>query len=152
MKKVLASLAVALFVALPALSEEKDKKAGFDPAKMVGAWAITSGERGGDKVDKERLMAKITITKDTITIPAGPDQKFVIAYKVDNKANPAKIDMEIKDGPGTGGKAIGILSWEGDGFKLCYVQQEDDNAKRPEKFESTKANNAFLFVLKPDKK
>jgi uncharacterized protein (TIGR03067 family) len=150
MLKTVTPLAVALLVVAPVRSEEG--KSSFDPAKMVGVWTITSGVRAGDKVDKERLQPKITITKDTITIPAGPDQKFVMAYKVDAKASPAAIDMEIKSGPVNEGKALGILAPEGDGFKLCYVVQEGPDSKRPDKFESTQKNNAFLFVLKPEKK
>jgi uncharacterized protein (TIGR03067 family) len=152
MKYLLASLVVALFVVIPALSEAAKPKTAFDPAKLVGDWTITSGERAGDKVDKERLQAKITITKDIITLQAGPDQKFVFGYKIDSKAKPAAIDMEIKEGPVSEGKAIGIIALEGGGFKLCYVQKEGADAKRPAKFESTKDNNAFLFVLKPAKK
>src|SRR5947209_5577936 len=81
-------------------------KGDFDPAKSVGAWTIDAGTRGGDKIDKERLRAKITVTKDTFTVPAGPDQKFLIAYKIDAKAHPATIDMEIKSGPVNEGKAV----------------------------------------------
>jgi uncharacterized protein (TIGR03067 family) len=145
-----APLTLALLVATPVHSEAPKTKPAFDPAKIVGAWTIASGQRAGDKVDKERLPPQITITKDTITVPAGPDQKFLIAYKVDAKANPVAIDMEIKSGPVSEGKALGILVPEGDGFKLCYVV-DDGNAKRPAKCESTEKNNAFLFVLKPKK-
>jgi len=152
MKKVLASLAVALLVVPCVRSEEDTGKTKFDPAKVVGAWTITSGERSGDKIDKERLAAKITVTKDTITILAGPDQKFVIGYKIDSKASPATIDMEIKDGPGVGSKAQGIIAGNADGFKLCYVVVMDEKANRPAKFESTKDNNASLYVLTKDKK
>src|SRR5262249_5438449 len=60
-----------------------------DPGKLVGDWTYVSGVRGGEKVDKERLAGKVTVTKDTFTLPAGPQDKFVIAYKVDAKAKPA---------------------------------------------------------------
>jgi uncharacterized protein (TIGR03067 family) len=150
MIRTVACLGVALVLVAPANSEDAKAKA-FDPAKLVGVWNITAGERGGDKVDKDRLQAKITITKDTITIPAG-DQKFVIGYKIDPKADPASIDMVIKEGPGADGQALGIVAWGDDGFKLCYVTKEGPETKRPKKFESTKDNNAFLFHLKPVKK
>jgi uncharacterized protein (TIGR03067 family) len=151
MLKTVASLVLALVVVAPVHSEDAKKKAALDPAKLIGTWTIISGERAGEKSDKDRLAPKITITKETITIGAG-EMKFVIAYKIDTKASPATIDMEIKEGPVNEGKAIGIIAWEGDGFKLCYVQKESADSKRPAKFESTKENNAFLFVLKPDKK
>ena len=151
MVKTIAALAVALFVVLPVNSEETKAKAAFDPATVVGAWKITSGLRGGDKISDEGMKTKIVITKDTITLGTG-DQKFVIGYTVDNKASPATIDMSIKEGPVSEGKAIGIVAADGEGFKLCYVVQESKDTKRPTKFESTKDNNAALFVLKPEKK
>jgi uncharacterized protein (TIGR03067 family) len=53
--------------------------------------------------------------------------------------------MEIKDGPFQGGKAVGIITLEGDELKLCYSPNGD---KRPAKFESTADNGAHLFILK----
>ena len=143
--KYLATLAVALFLT-PIVGAEEKKEAKFDPAKLVGDWTYVSGEKGGEKVAKENLAGKVTFGKDTITLPAGPDMKFVMAYKVDDKATPATINMEIKDGPVKEGKAIGIISVDGDELKLCYVPDGSD--KRPTKFESTKDNKAFFFVLK----
>jgi uncharacterized protein (TIGR03067 family) len=152
MVKTVATLVGALLAVTGVNAEEAKDKVAFDPAKIVGVWTITSGVRAGDKVDKERLQSKITVTKDTFTVPAGPDQKFLIAYKIDTRANPPAIDMEIKEGPVNEGKALGLITLDGDGFKLCYVVKEGADTKRPAKFESTKENNAFLFVLKPDKK
>jgi uncharacterized protein (TIGR03067 family) len=152
MVKTLTGLIAAVLVAAPVFAEDtKVKESTFDAAKLLGDWKFVSGQKAGEKSDPDRLKAKIKITKDVITIGDG-DMKFVIAYKIDAKANPAAIDMEIKEGPGTDAKAVGIVALDGDGFKLCYVQKEADDTKRPTKFESTKDNNAFLFVLKPDKK
>jgi uncharacterized protein (TIGR03067 family) len=152
MVKTLTGLVVAVLVAAPVLAEDaKVKESAFDAAKLLGDWKITAGHRGGEKSDPDRLKPKIKITKDVITVGEG-DMKFVIAYKIDAKTSPAAIDMEIKEGPVTDIKAVGIVALDGDGFKLCYVQKEADDTKRPTKFESTKENNAFLFVLKPDKK
>ena len=83
--------------------------------------------------------------KQFITIPAGGDMKFVMAYKLDTKANPVTIDMEIKEGPVPEGKAKGIIAIEGEQLKLCYHPTGGD---RPKKFEATKDNGAFYFVLK----
>jgi uncharacterized protein (TIGR03067 family) len=147
MKKALRSLGLGLFVVVVALAADDPKKkdAAFDPAKLVGDWSYVSGVRAGEKVDKDHLAGTVTFTKDTITIPAGPNEKFTIAYKVDAKASPATIDMEIKDGPVKEGKATGLIEFEGDELKLVYTTE---GAKRPAKLESTKENNAFLFVLK----
>lgn len=152
MLKQVAAFALLLLVVAVAQSEEKKKPAAFDPAKLVGDWTYVSGMRSGEKVDMDRLVGKVTVSKDTFTIPAGPDMKFIIAYKVDAKAKPATIDMEIKDGPVKEGKALGLLAMDGDRITLCYIPSEDKDAKRPAKLESTKDNKAFLFVLKPAKK
>src|SRR5262249_46471428 len=144
--KTLASLTLAL-LALSFAGAEDTKETKFDPAKMVGEWKYVSGVRAGEKIEKDHLVGKVVISKDTFTIPAGPDQKFIIAYKIDNKATPAKIDMDIKDGPVKEGKSLGIIAFDGDKLKLCYVAIMDKDAKRPAKFESTRDNQAFYFVL-----
>jgi uncharacterized protein (TIGR03067 family) len=144
----IACLAAVLLV-FPATGTAQ-KGDGFDPGKIVGEWTYVSGVRAGEMVPKDHLGGKVTFTKDAITVPAGPDAKFLMAYKVDPKAKPAAIDMDIKDGPVKEGKALGIIAIEGDEMKLCYVNVPKDKAdtKRPTKFESTKENEAFLFVLK----
>ena len=148
MKSVISlSLVVALGVALAARAEDVKKDAKFDASKMEGKWTYVSGTRAGETVEKDHLVGEVVITKDTITMPAGPDSKFVIGYKVDAKGTPVKIDMEIKDGPVKEGKAEGLIELKGDELKLCYAVIST-GGKRPEKFESTKDNGAFYFVLK----
>jgi uncharacterized protein (TIGR03067 family) len=132
------------------VGDDAKKDAAFDAGKLVGDWNYVSGMKSGETVEKDHLMGKVTFTKDTITMPAGPNEKFVMAYKVDGKATPAAIDMEIKDGPVKEGKAEGIIAVSGDELKICYVPTFA-NAKRPSKFESTKDNGAFLFILKKAK-
>lgn len=145
--KAVASLGLALFIV--ALAAAEDKKAGLDPAKLVGDWTYASGMKSGEKVEKERLAGVIKITKETLTLPAPEGMKpFVIGYKLDAKASPATIDLDIKDGPVQEGKAEGIIALDGDELKLCYAPAP---GKRPTKFESTAANGAFYFVLKRKK-
>jgi len=136
-----ASLVLGLFLTTIATAEDKPA---FDAKKLEGEWTYVSGKRAGDDANKESLQGKVTITKDMITVPAGPDMKFIMAYKVDAKTNPVSIDIEIKDGPVKEGKAAGIIALDGDTLKLCYTAM----GKRPTKFESTKENGEFYFVLK----
>ncbi len=137
-------------LAISVLAADDAKKAPFDAGKLVGDWTYVSGMKAGEKIEKDRLMGTVTFTKDGITMPAGPNEKFVMAYKVDAKASPATIDIEIKDGPVKEGKAEGIVTIDGEELKICYVPQFA-GGKRPTKFESTKDNGAFLFVLKKAK-
>jgi uncharacterized protein (TIGR03067 family) len=147
--KMLAALALGLLVAT-ATAEEK--KAEFDATKLTGDWTYVSGMKSGEAVSKESLSPKVTISKDTFTVPAGPDMKFAITYTINSKVSPVQIDFTIKEAPAkeaVGTKAEGIISLEGDTLKLCYVDASaKDRAKRPEKFESTKENKAHFFVLK----
>ncbi len=89
----------------------------------------------------------MTFTKDTVTVPAGPDMKFLMAYTIDTKTSPATIDLTIKDGPVKEGKAIGIIALEGDLLKIAYVPDEG-SPKRPTKFESAKDSAVMYFTLK----
>lgn len=147
MKPLVSLLVLFLAVAVTAADDAPKKDAGFDAAKLVGDWTYVSGTRAGEKVPKEHLAGKVTITKDTMTLPAGPDKKILLAYKVNAKTSPVNLDMEIKEGPGKGGKADGIVELKGDNLKICYAGP----GKRPTKFESTKENEAFYFVLKRSK-
>ena len=150
MRTVLTSCLAVVVLALP-FGRAEEKKGKFDAGKLVGTWKYTAGTKGGEKVAPEMLAGQVVFTKDTITLPAGPDQKFVMAYKIVGEGSPAKIDMEIKDGPVKEGKAQGIVSLEGEVLKICYKPDLGDGAKRPEKFESTKDNGNFLFELKKAK-
>jgi uncharacterized protein (TIGR03067 family) len=149
--KSLGSFVLALFAVAVVGGEEK-KEAKFDPAKLVGEWTIVSGTKAGVASPKEALAGKVTFTKDTITIQAAPDQKFVMTYKIVSKTSPADIDIVMKEAPvpdAKDSKAEGIIAVTDDEVKLCYVDATaKDRAKRPEKFESTKENKAHCFVLK----
>lgn len=122
--------------------EETD---GVKVEQLLGTWNYTSGMRAGEKVDQDRLAGDVKITKETFTIPAGPDSEFVMNYKLDTKMSPATIDLEIKSGPVNEGKALGILKLEKGVLTLCYDPQ---GQKRPTEFESTQANGFFMFSLK----
>jgi uncharacterized protein (TIGR03067 family) len=145
--KALVSFVVALFAVTAVGGEEKQP---LDPAKLVGDWVFVSLEYAGEKVPNIERKGKVTVTKDTALVPdVAPDVKYLMAYKIDAKASPALIDMEIKDGPQKGGKAEGIIAMQGDELRLCLVLQlGDDKPKRPTKFESTKENKALYYVLK----
>jgi uncharacterized protein (TIGR03067 family) len=143
--KTAVTLCLALFAAATAGAD--DKPAPLDPAKLVGSWTYVAGTRAGEKVDKDRLVGPVVITKETFTLP-GSEPKLVIGYTVNAKASPATIDMSIKDGPVKEGKAVGLVAVNGDELTICY---DPTGQKRPAKFESTKDNGAFLFVLKRGK-
>jgi uncharacterized protein (TIGR03067 family) len=128
---------------------DKQKAPGFDATELVGEWSIQSGTRQGNKIESERFPPAVQVSKESFTIPAGPDQSFVIAYKVDAKTNPIAIDFDIKSGPTpdgpSEGHAVGIMKLESGELTLCY---DPMGQKRPEKFETTEDNGCFMFVMK----
>jgi uncharacterized protein (TIGR03067 family) len=144
--KTSATLYLALAAAL-VVAADKDKPS-IDAGKLVGAWNYVKGTKAGEEVPKGNMKSPVTFEKDKLYVPADKDEKFTMAYKIDATKTPATIDMEIKDGPIKEGKAHGIIALDGDELKLCYVMADE---KRPTKFESTKDNKAFLFVLKKAK-
>jgi uncharacterized protein (TIGR03067 family) len=122
---------------------------GADPdvnKKLVGTWSFKSGKRAGSEVDKDRLQINVEINDKTFTIPAGPDETFVIRYEIDASASPMKIDMKVDSGPAPeGSTAVGIIKI-GDGeFAICY---HAEGGARPEEFESTEENGCFMFKMK----
>ena len=113
--------------------------------RLLGDWEYTSGKRQGEDVAEERLGGVVTITKETFTLPAGPDSKFVMAFKIDTTQKPAHIDLKIKSGPVPEGATVGIIKLEKNQITLCY---DPTGANRPKEFKSTKDNGTFLFTLK----
>ncbi len=142
-------LVMLLCVSLASAQDEEKKKKrerrAFDVEKLLGDWSYQSGKRAGEDVSEESLQGTVTFTKETVTLPGGPDAKFVMAYELDTSKRPTMIDLEIKSGPVPEGKAQGIIRMNEDRLTICYIPGD---SARPEKFESTKENGAFMFVLK----
>lgn len=132
---------------------KKVKNGGKDPAltpaDLKGSWKYTSGKRAGEEVAADRLaMGGVTFAEDKLTIPAGPDNEFVMSYKLKAGKKFTEIDLSIESGPAPEGKALGILKWENDELTLCY---DPLGANRPTAFESTAENGFFMFVMKKEK-
>src|SRR6516162_6050228 len=149
--KYLLALGTIVFMlsALTAADEKDSDEGKLDPAKLVGTWNYVSGEREGKKVPEENLKkGTVEITKDTITLKSD-DATFVLKYSVDAKKSPARISMEITDGPqGKGSKSEGIIALKGDELKLCYQWMGGD---APKEFATKEDSKLHLFVLKKKK-
>jgi uncharacterized protein (TIGR03067 family) len=144
--KLFATMFALVAVSALVFGEDKPK---FDAEKLVGRWKFTEGTKSGDKVDAKGLEATaVTFTKDTVTLEGG-GEKHVMKFKIDATKTPVHVDFEGEEGPSKGFKAEGIMSLDGDILKLAYATNIPGfDGKRPEKFESTKDNKAFLFVMK----
>ena len=112
------------------------KRPKFNTKKIVGTWKVIKGMRAGEAVDEQRLP-EIVITKNTITIPAGPE-KFVMEYKINTDKRPAQIDMSVAEGPAPeDSKALGLIRRSKNNLVLIY---DPMGATRPQKFQSTEEN------------
>jgi putative heme-binding domain-containing protein/uncharacterized protein (TIGR03067 family) len=139
-----------LFLALnffrAADTDKGDKADKFDAAKLVGTWTYVSAEKNGEKSDQGNLKdAKVTITKDTMTLEGGAG-KFVLKYKLDPKKTPVAISMTMTEGV-EGATAEGIIEVKGDELKLCYAAA----GAAPKQFEAKQGSDHRLVVLKRSK-
>jgi uncharacterized protein (TIGR03067 family) len=144
MKLVRATI-LGLSLIVISVASADDKPGKLDPTKLVGDWVITEGMKAGEKTGEEATKGTIVITKDKITIK-GDDMTFEFSYKLDTKADPVSIDMEIVQPEGLKGTAAkGIVAMADGKLKLCYHPMNGD---RPKKFESTKDDGNYMFVMK----
>lgn len=135
------ALGFGLCVCAGLAARAQDKKG--EAPKLEGKYTLSAGTIKGNKIDDAAKKGSYTFTADKITIE-GMGIKFVMGYKLDAKATPANIDMEILDGPeGTKGtKAQGIVEKKGDVVKLAYSTDKD---KRPKDFDG---KDSYSFELK----
>ncbi len=143
------TLAVAL-VAAVAVSAEDKKPAEFDAKALLGTWKITEGSKAGEMTAADKIKDPAEFTADKITLK-NPEATFEFSYKIDAKASPMTVDMEILAPEGfKGAKSKGILSLEGDTMKLVYNPSPEGD--RPKEFKSTKENGMHMYVMKKAKK
>lgn len=135
-------LSVAVLVATA--QEEKTKKETFDAAKMVGTWTYVSGEKNGEKLDKDHFKdSKVIITRENITLE-GDSGKFVLAYKLDTKKSPVGLSLKMTESPfGAGATANGIVAVTDYQLKICYAPEGD----APTSFAAKEGSKHHLFVL-----
>jgi uncharacterized protein (TIGR03067 family) len=132
----------------PAVAQDPaaEEKKVFDPAILIGEWAITSGKRQGADVAADRFPPSVIFNAEKLTMPVGegPDEAFVMSYKIDTSADPVAVDFDIVSGPAPEGHAVGILKWDGTELTLCY---DPMGADRPDAFSTSEEDGRFLFVL-----
>ena len=122
----------------------------FDAKSIEGTWKVTGGKKAGADITDMSKEGDYVFTKDTVTIKAGDMELFVMKFKLDEKASPMTIDMEITKSPGdnaNGGKSQGIIDVKDDVMKICYPPMGGD---RPTKFDGKEKN--YYFELKKQMK
>lgn len=145
MKTTLAVLLAGLVGVGGMLGAAAQDKAGL---KIEGSYVIVGGVKDGVKAKTENDKTQTRVAIDAKTIVLGEkDQKFVMSYKLDESATPAKVDMVILEAPGAfadakGAKGYGIVAVKGDTLKLAYGL---DKENRPADFSG---KSGFAFELK----
>jgi uncharacterized protein (TIGR03067 family) len=141
-------LAASIVVGAPALKDPPKKDSG-----IVGEWVVESTMLGG-KAGKVASTLRYEFTadgqwiirRDGAAVKAVPRQ-----YKVNEKANPATIDITYQK-DGAGGQPpdmLGIYKIDGDTLTLCYTP---GGGERPTTFEPADGVKVAVLVLKRVKK
>jgi uncharacterized protein (TIGR03067 family) len=126
-------------------ADDKDEKKG-DAPKLAGKYELTGGKKDGTAIGDDAKKGEYSFTAEKVMIK-GMGLEFVMGYKLDTKAKPIGIDMEILEGPegSKGTKAYGIVEMKGDVLKLAYSTEKD---KRPKDFDG---KAGFMFEFKKKK-
>ncbi len=142
-KTLVVLLAVLLTAAASRAAE--DKKADKDEDKIVGAWVMVSGEKGGEKAP-EKFVKSFRLTYAAggkVTARAKENKEEEGTFKLDASKKPAQIDMAVGD------KTLeGIYSLEGDNLKLCVAEA----GSRPTDFKSPEGSKTMIIILRREKK
>ena len=144
MRKTLVVL-LALLLTATASQAAEDKKAEKDEDKIVGAWVMVSGERGGEKAP-DKLVKSFRLTYAAggkVTVRSKQDKEEEGTFKLDASKKPAQIDLKVGD------KSLeGIYTLEGDNLKLCLAEA----GERPTEFKSADGSKTMLMILRREKK
>ena len=120
-------------------------EAAKDEEKILGTWAVVSGEEGGQKAPEERIKeGKLIFAADgKLTAKLGErEQEFT--YQLD----PAKKPKEFSVMDDKGRTMLGIYKLDGDTLTVCY----DRTGHRPAEFDSPEGTRIVLEVFKRVKK
>ncbi len=108
---------------------------------IQGVWIVVSHEDGGKKENVPK-DARITITKDKMTMHAGGKTIAEYQYQLEPSKNPKWIDITAR-----GDKMPGIYELKNDVLRICT--NENPKGKRSTRFESKpNSENEVLMVLK----
>ncbi len=130
--------AMFLIVPLTAALKADDAAVSGDLKKFQGTWVTPTGAEVSGRWTFEGATLKAKVN----------EADYVCAITLDSKANPATIDLAVKEGVGAGEISKGIYKFEGDNLVICVTKPGDP--ARPTEFKQTE-DSAYLFTLTKDK-
>jgi len=111
---------------------------------LQGTWHCVSAIVSGKPLPTATTqLLRLTLTSDRYKTMKGPEVLFDSTYSVDFTKNPAEINLVGTEGDLTGKVAPGILAWDGNLLRICYVMP---GLPRPAKFETAEESQAFLVT------
>jgi uncharacterized protein (TIGR03067 family) len=129
-----ATLALALLIAIAARGDEKESKA------LQGTWVPETAEFAGKMFPKN---FKLVLKGDTYTV-----QNDKGTVKLSATAKPKEMDITGTDGPNKGRTFLAIYELDGDTLKICY---DLAGKVRPTEFKTTVGTQLFLVTYKREK-
>ena len=151
------SVAALLVAGSTAFSFQEPKKKNTEngaPADLIGGYTIVSGEKYGEKEDKERLEGTTVRIADDAIVVLDKDKKevYVQTYKIDTTTKPWHITLRSKVTPYTDKKseevtAKGLIEKDGDTVKLIYALPDGE---MPTEFKTKEKQ--LMFVMKNENK
>lgn len=141
------SLAALLLLCTQIRADMPTKQDKLEKAKLVGTYEIVGGEKGGKKIEADRLKdAAVQIAANAITT-FDKDKKEVYAatYELDASRKPWRIAMIATITPvnGKGSKSDGLIEVDGNTVKLIYALP---GGRAPTQFKTEEKQQ--MFVLK----
>lgn len=134
----------ALF-ALAALSLSGATAFAEDPADLVGAYTITSGEKFGKVEPKDKISGDmVRFSKDrVVVVDKNSKEIYGSTYKIDSSAKPWKITMTSKLAPQENTVSHGLIEKDGDTVKLIYALP---GGETPTSFKTE--DKQLMFIMK----
>ena len=145
-----AGLAVLLLCGLRGSSQsEGDPGAGGRAGKLVGTYAIVSGEKDGMETPDQRVKGTtVRITEDAIVVTdKDSKQTYAATYKLDTGKKPWTITMTSAASPEKGQTVRGLVERKGDTIRLIYALP---GGTVPTSFKTKEKQ--MMFILKEMKK
>ena len=137
-------IVVSLVVVLSVLGVSRDilSQTGATIPGLSGTWRSIGDERDG-VVDKEPSTSPWVVDAGTIGLMfGGATPMWRGPFTVNTKANPAEIDIDVKDAMvgGFKGKALGLFELKGDNLKICLVFNAESATSRPSRLSTQKGD------------
>ena len=142
-------LLIALFT-FTGTGQDKDEAARKDLLKLQGTWKLVSGMQAGTPLPAAQLASITMVIQDNLYEFRNSEETEKGKLVLDPGKKPAQFDIIITSGSFQGQKQLGIYEITGAKVRFCITMPDDP--KRPEKFESTQANQCMIFEFEQGKK